>query len=107
MYFDRTAPKLTYEIDQENLVITGKVDDILLDWMTESGWVAPGIPVRLQYEINGNGVWESVFLNPWEKNYGIYLDRTQLQEGKNIIHIVATTDAAGNTSNLNVDLDVK
>ncbi len=62
--------------------------------------------MRLQYEINGNGVWESAFLNPWEKNYGIYLDRTQLQEGKNIIHIVAT-DAAGNTSNLNVDLDVK
>ena len=106
VFLDRTAPKLTYEIDQENLVITGKVDDILLDWMTESGWVAPGIPVRLQYEINGNGVWESAFLNPWEKNYGIYLDRTQLQEGKNTIHIVAT-DAAGNTSNLNVDLDVK
>ncbi|MES5844803.1 MULTISPECIES: S8 family serine peptidase [unclassified Bacillus cereus group] len=106
VFLDRTAPKLTYEIDQENLVITGKMDDILLDWMTESGWVAPGIPVRLQYEINGNGVWESAFLNPWEKNYGIYLDRTQLQEGKNTIHIVAT-DAAGNTSNLNVDLDVK
>lgn len=30
----------------------------------------------------------------------------QLQEGKNTIHIVAT-DAAGNTSNLNVDLNVK
>ncbi len=106
VFLDRTAPKLTYEVDQENLVITGKVDDILLDWMTESGWVAPGIPVRMQYEINGNGVWESVFLNPWEKNYSIYFDRSQLQEGKNTIHIVAT-DAAGNTSNLNVDLDVK
>ncbi|TKI95302.1 peptidase S8, partial [Bacillus wiedmannii] len=106
VFIDRTAPKLTHEVDQENLVIRGKVDDILLDWMTESGWVAPGIPVRLQYEINGNGVWEQAFLNPWEKSYDIYLDRTQLQEGKNTIHIVAT-DAAGNTSNLNVDLEVK
>ena len=106
VFIDRTAPKLTHEVDQENLVIRGKVDDILLDWMTESGWVAPGIPVRLQYEINGNGVWEHAFLNPWEKNYDIYLDRPQLQEGKNTIHIVAT-DAAGNTSNLNVDLNVK
>ncbi|GAB6425256.1 hypothetical protein bcgnr5369_68490 [Bacillus cereus] len=34
------------------------------------------------------------------------LDRTQLQEGKNTIHIVAT-DAAGNTSNLTVNLEVK
>ena len=57
VFLDRTAPKLTYEVDQENLVIKGKVDDILLDWMSESGWIAPGIPVRMQYEINGNGVW--------------------------------------------------
>ncbi|MES5864759.1 S8 family serine peptidase [Bacillus cereus group sp. RP32] len=106
VFIDRTAPKLTHEIDQENLVIRGKVDDILLDWMTESGWVAPGIPVRMQYEINGNGMWESAFLNPWEKSYDIYFDRNQLQQGKNTIHIVAT-DAAGNTSNLNVDLEVK
>ncbi|KLA24714.1 MULTISPECIES: S8 family serine peptidase [Bacillus cereus group] len=106
VFIDRTAPKLTHEVDQENLVIRGKVDDILLDWMTESGWVAPGIPVRMQYEINGNGMWESAFLNPWEKSYDIYFDRNQLQQGKNTIHIVAT-DAAGNTSNLNVDLEVK
>ncbi|PEO62023.1 S8 family serine peptidase [Bacillus wiedmannii] len=106
VFIDRTAPKLTHEVDQENLVIRGKVDDILLDWMTESGWVAPGIPVRMQYEINGNGMWESAFLNPWEKSYDIYFDRNQLQQGKNTIHIVAT-DAAGNTSNLNVDLELK
>ena len=36
VFLDRTAPKLTYEVDQENLVIKGKVDDILLDWMSES-----------------------------------------------------------------------
>ncbi|MBR9659401.1 S8 family peptidase [Bacillus cereus] len=106
VFLDRTAPKLTHEIDQENLVIRGKVDDILLDWMSESGWIAPGIPVRMQYEINENGVWEQAFLNPWEKSYDIYFDRTQLQEGKNTIHIVAT-DAAGNTSNLTVNLEVK
>ncbi|PDZ68803.1 peptidase S8 [Bacillus cereus] len=106
VFVDRTAPKLTHEVDQENLIIRGKVDDILLDWMTESGWIAPGIPVRMQYEINGNGVWESAFLNTWEKNYEIYFDRNQLQQGKNTIHIVAT-DAAGNTTNLNVDLEVK
>ncbi|CKE00168.1 subtilisin-like serine proteases [Streptococcus pneumoniae] len=106
VFLDRTAPKLTYEVDQENLVIKGKVDDILLDWMSESGWIAPGIPVRMQYEINGNGVWDQAFLNPWEKSYDIYFDRTQLQEGKNTIHIVAT-DAAGNTSNLTVNLEVK
>ena len=40
VFIDRTAPKLTHEVDQENLVIRGKVDDILLNWMTESGWVA-------------------------------------------------------------------
>jgi len=106
VFIDRTAPKLTHEIDQENLIIRGNVDDILLDWMTESGWIAPGIPVRMQYEINGNGIWESAFLNTWEKNYEIYFDRNQLQQGKNTIHIVAT-DAAGNTTNLNVDLEVK
>lgn len=106
VFLDRTAPKLTYEVDQENLVIKGKVDDILLDWMSESGWIAPGIPVRMQYEINGNGVWDQAFLNPWEKSYDIYFDRTQLQEGKNTIHIVAT-DATGNTSNLTVNLEVK
>ncbi|MGU3443368.1 S8 family peptidase [Bacillus cereus] len=106
VFLDRTAPKLTHEVDQENLVIRGKVDDILLDWMSESGWIAPGIPVRMQYEINGNGVWEQAFLNPWEKSYDIYFDRTQLHEEKNTIHIVAT-DAAGNTSNLTVNLEVK
>ncbi|EOO19163.1 hypothetical protein IG9_02007 [Bacillus cereus HuA2-9] len=106
MFVDRTAPKLSSEVDQENLIIRGKVDDILLDWMTESGWVAPGHPVTIQYEINGNGVWENAFLNHWEKNYEIDFDRNQLQQGKNTIHIVAT-DAAGNTSNLNVDLEVK
>ncbi|KUF27364.1 serine protease [Bacillus sp. G3(2015)] len=67
---------------------------------------ALGIPVRMQYEINGNGVWEQAFLNPWEKSYDIYFDRTQLHEEKNTIHIVAT-DAAGNTSNLTVNLEVK
>ncbi|MED3481155.1 S8 family serine peptidase [Bacillus toyonensis] len=106
VFVDRTAPKLTHEVDQENLIIRGKVTDILLDWMTESGWVAPGHPVTIQYEINGNGTWENAFLNHWEKNYEIYFDRSQLQQGKNTIHIVAT-DAAGNTSNLNVDLEVK
>lgn len=106
MFIDRTAPKLTYEVDQENLVIRGKVDDILLEWMTESGWVAPGVPVRMKYEINENGIWENAFLNTWEKNYDIYFDRNQLQQGKNTIHIVAN-DTAGNTSNLNVDLEVK
>lgn len=60
----------------------------------------------MQYEINRNGVWESAFLNTWEKNYEIYFDRNQLQEGKNTIHIVAT-DAAGNTTNLNIDLEVE
>lgn len=106
VFVDRTAPKLTHEVDQENLIIRGKVTDILLDWMTESGWIAPGHPVTIQYEINGNGTWENAFLNHWEKNYEIYFDRSQLQQGKNTIHIVAT-DAAGNTSNLNVDLEVK
>lgn len=106
VFVDRTAPKLSPEVDQENLVIRGKVDDILLDWMTESGWVAPGHPVTIQYEINGNGVWENAFLNHWEKNFEIYFDRNQLQQGKNTIHIAAT-DAAGNTSNLNVDLEMK
>ena len=49
---------------------------------------------------------DKAFLNPWEKSYDIYFDRTQLQEGKNTIHIVAT-DATGNTSNLTVNLEVK
>lgn len=74
--------------------------------MTESGWIAPGLPVTMQYEINGNGTWELAFVNAWEKNFGIYFDRAQLQQGKNTIHIVAT-DAAGNKSELNVDLEVK
>ncbi|MEN1934862.1 S8 family serine peptidase [Paenibacillus sp. 102] len=106
VFIDRNAPKLSAEVDQENLVIKGKVDDILLDWMTESGWIAPGLPVTMQYEINGNGAWESAFVNAWEKNFGIYFEREQLQQGKNTIHIVAT-DAAGNKSELNVDLEVK
>ncbi len=63
VFVDRTAPKLTHEVDQENLIIRGKVTDILLDWMTESGWIAPGHPVTIQYEINGNGTWENAFLN--------------------------------------------
>ena len=47
-----------------------------------------------------------VFHRSSMKNYEIYFDRNQLQQGKNTIHIVAT-DAAGNTTNLNVDLEVK
>lgn len=105
MFIDRTTPKLSAEVDRENLVIKGKVDDILLDWMTESCWIAPGLPVTMQYEINGNGAWESALVNHWEKNFSIYFEREQLQQGKNTIHIVAT-DAAGNKSDLNVDLDV-
>ena len=86
VFLDRTAPKLTHEVDQENLVIRGKVDDILLDWMSESGWIAPGIPVRMQYEINGNCVWEQAFLNPWEKSYDIYFDALNYTKKKYYSH---------------------
>ncbi|CAM4136256.1 peptidase S8 [Bacillus manliponensis] len=106
VFIDRHAPQLSAEVDNENLFIKGKVDDILLDWMTESGWIAPGLPVTMKYKINGNGIWELPFVNTWEKSFDIYFDRTQLQEGNNTIHIVAT-DAAGNTSELNVQLEVK
>ena len=45
-------------------------------------------------------------LEPLGEKLWNYFDRNQLQQGKNTIHIVAT-DAAGNKSNLNVDLEVK
>lgn len=55
--------KLSTNVNDENLLLKGKADDILLDWMTESGWIAPCLPVIIKYEINGNGIWELPFVN--------------------------------------------